>query len=53
MKRESTTVSPATPGRLWSRRLGWLLLLWLGGVLAVGVIALFFRAVMAAIGLTR
>ena len=40
-------------GGLWWRRVGWLLALWLAGVLAVGVIALLFRAVMAAVGLTR
>ena len=40
-------------GRLWWRRVGWLVALWLAGVLAVGLIALLFRAVMAAVGLTR
>lgn len=38
---------------LWWRRIGWLLALWLAGVLAVTLVALAFRAVMGAIGLTR
>jgi hypothetical protein len=47
--------SPADAGRgrLWWRRLGWMVLLWLGGVLTVGLVALLFRGVMAAVGLTR
>ncbi len=40
-------------GKLWWRRVGWLVTLWLAGVLAVGLVALLFRAVMAAVGLTR
>jgi hypothetical protein len=40
-------------GRLWWRRVGWLVALWLAGVLAVGLVALLFRAMMAAVGLTR
>ena len=39
--------------RLWWRRVGWMIALWLAGVLAVGLIALVFRAVMASVGLTR
>ena len=38
---------------LWWRRIGWLLALWLAGVLVVTLVALVFRAVMGAIGLTR
>ena len=49
-----TPLAPRMPrGRLWWRRVGWLVALWLGGVLAVGLIALLFRAVMTAVGLTR
>jgi|GWRWMinimDraft_5_1066013.scaffolds.fasta_scaffold24877_2 hypothetical protein len=43
----------APRSRLWWRRIGWLVLLWLAGVLTVGLIALLFRVVMAAVGLTR
>lgn len=41
------------PARLWWRRFGWLVVLWLGGVGAVALVALLFRGVMGAIGLTR
>ncbi len=52
--RIDTPVAATTPrGRLWWRRVGWLVGLWLAGVLAVGLVALLFRAVMAAVGLTR
>ena len=40
-------------GRLWWRRVGWLVALWLAGVLTIGLIALLFRALMGAVGLTR
>lgn len=50
----NTPLAESAPrGRLWWRRVGWLVLLWLAGVLTVGLIALLFRAVMAAVGLTR
>lgn len=50
----NTPLAASTPrGRHWWRRVGWLCALWLAGVLAVGMIALLFRAVMAAVGLTR
>lgn len=49
-----TPASTTTPrGRLWWRRVGWLVVLWLAGVAAVGLLALVFRLVMGAIGLTR
>ena len=37
---------------MWAKRFGWLALLWLGGVLAVGAIALIIRAGMTAAGLS-
>lgn len=36
---------------LWARRLGWLVALWVAGVLAVGGLALALRAVMGWVGL--
>ena len=37
----------------WGRRIGWLVLLWAGGVLGVGVVAMLVRLAMAAAGLSR
>ena len=37
--------------RLWLRRVGWLVVLWAGGVAALGVVALLLRFVMRAAGL--
>ena len=37
---------------MWAKRLGWLALLWLGGVAAVGAIALLIRVGMNAAGLS-
>jgi len=36
----------------WLTRLGWLVLIWSASVLALGAIALTFRLLMAAAGLT-
>jgi hypothetical protein len=36
---------------LWLRRLGWLALLWLGGVAALGLVALLLRWLMHAAGM--
>jgi hypothetical protein len=36
---------------LWLKRVGWLLALWLGGVLALGVVAGILRIAMHAAGL--
>jgi Protein of unknown function (DUF2474) len=36
----------------WLRRVGWLILIWAGSVAALGLVALVFRLLMAAIGLT-
>lgn len=38
-------------GRLWARRVGWLVLLWTAGVLAVSAASLVLRYVMAWAGL--
>lgn len=37
---------------LWLRRLGWMLLFWVAGVLALGVVALLLRLLMNSAGLT-
>jgi hypothetical protein len=39
------------PQHLWLRRLGWLILLWAGGVLAVASTALIARLLMTAVGM--
>ncbi|MCP1495551.1 hypothetical protein J2Y86_000258 [Pseudomonas migulae] len=36
----------------WSRRLGWLVLIWLGSVLALGVVAGTLRLLMHAAGMS-
>jgi len=36
---------------LWLRRLGWLVLLWAGGVAALGAVALLLRIAMHAAGM--
>jgi len=36
----------------WLRRVGWLVLIWLASVVALGVVALIFRLLMKAAGLT-
>jgi hypothetical protein len=36
---------------LWLRRVGWLLALWLGGVAALGIVALAVRVLMHAAGM--
>jgi hypothetical protein len=37
--------------RLWLQRVGWLVALWLGGVVALGLVALALRVLMHAAGL--
>jgi hypothetical protein len=37
--------------RLLARRLGWMAALWLGGVLALGLVALLLRGLMHAAGM--
>jgi hypothetical protein len=36
----------------WPKRLGWLVLIWAGSVLALGVVAMVFRLLMNLAGLT-
>ncbi len=45
---------PAVPTRprLWLRRIGWMILIWLASVAALAVLALLFRLLMRAAGLT-
>jgi Protein of unknown function (DUF2474) len=38
-------------GHSWPHRLGWLLLLWLGGVVVLAAVALLLRGLMLAAGL--
>lgn len=42
----------ATMLKLWSRRIGWLVLIWLGSVLALAVAAGLMRLAMSIAGLT-
>jgi hypothetical protein len=39
------------PRRLWLRRLGWLVVLWAGGVLTLYLVASLIRAIMHAAGM--
>jgi hypothetical protein len=39
-------------GKRWLRRIGWLALIWTSSVAALAIVALTFRAVMSAAGLT-
>lgn len=41
----------ATTPVSWWRRAGWFVLLWAGGVAALGLVALVLRRVMAAVGM--
>jgi hypothetical protein len=36
----------------WPKRFGWLVLIWAGSVLALGVVAMVFRVLMNLAGLT-
>jgi hypothetical protein len=36
----------------WLRRVGWLVLIWAAGVLALGVVAMLFRILMTLAGMT-
>jgi len=50
----STTEGHRAPGSKWGRwgrRLGWLLGLWLLGVVGLGLLAWLLRGVMAGVGL--
>jgi hypothetical protein len=46
------TAHPSAGTQTWLRRIGWLVLIWTGSVLALGVVAGLFRAVMNLAGLT-
>jgi len=37
----------------WARRVGWMVLIWAGSILALGLVALAFRVIMSWVGLTR
>jgi uncharacterized membrane protein len=37
--------------RLWARRVGWLLILWVGGVASLAVIAFLMRMIMRMAGM--
>lgn len=46
----------APPGRnraLWLRRIGWLVLIWTASVAALAVVAIVFRLLMNAAGMTN
>lgn len=43
---------PDVPPRTWLRRVGWLVLIWAGSVLALTVVAGLIRLIMTAAGLT-
>src|SRR5262249_17398411 len=46
-------MTPDSPlPRLWARRIGWMVLLWLAGVAVLAVVALIFRVVMNLAGMT-
>ena len=53
MAPSSTPVTETKPDRVWWRRFGWMIVLWLAGVGAVALIALVFRGVMGVVGLTH
>ncbi|MDP9891703.1 hypothetical protein J2W32_001922 [Variovorax boronicumulans] len=48
-----TTEGAARPSRTWRRRLGWLAGIWLASVAVMFVVAVVFRFLMAAVGLSR
>ena len=50
MKAITREKSAAGPG-LWLKRLGWLLLFWVLGVAALGLVALSLKTVMRMVGL--
>jgi len=46
------TARPSVGAQTWLRRVGWLVLIWAAGVLALGLVAGLFRVVMNLAGLT-
>lgn len=46
-------MSDASPdGKLWLRRVGWLILIWIGSVMALAIVAVLFRLFMSVAGMT-
>jgi hypothetical protein len=43
---------PSAGVQTWLRRVGWLVLIWAASVLALGIVASVFRALMMLAGLT-
>jgi hypothetical protein len=41
------------PMKSWPRRVGWLIMIWTAGVITLAVVAVFFRILMNAAGLTE
>ena len=46
------TAHPSVGAQTWLRRVGWLVLIWAAGVLALGLVAGLLRVVMNLAGLT-
>jgi hypothetical protein len=46
------TAHPSAGAQTWLRRVGWLVVIWAGSVLALGVVASLLRVVMNLAGLT-
>ena len=46
------TAPPSAGAQPWFRKVGWLVLIWAASVLALGVVAGVFRALMTLAGLT-
>jgi uncharacterized protein DUF2474 len=43
---------PRSASRKWLRRVGWLILIWVTSIAAVGTVALVLRAIMSVTGMT-
>ncbi|HWU34041.1 MAG TPA: DUF2474 domain-containing protein [Methylovorus sp.] len=43
---------PEKAEKRWGQRIGWLFLIWLGSVLALGAVSLLLRLIMRAVGLS-
>lgn len=46
------TAHPSAGAQTWLRRVGWLVLIWAASVLALGIVASVFKALMTLAGLT-
>lgn len=51
MAAEKTPGGEKTQKRLWLRRVGWLIAIWAGSILALGVVAMAFRLMMNLAGM--